>query len=333
MEAASAQARQVASREATEWFIVLRENPTDQGLQRRFESWRAASALNAAAWTSTTCLSDLAGDTRPMHGERWGPFVAERRQRALAGSRGIAAAGRRRWILAGLGAVAAAAVALVAVPPTMVRLQSDHATATAEVRRIELDDGSIVTLGPASAIAVSLPAGGEREVRLLQGEAFFQVKPDAARPFHVVAASVRTTVVGTRFDVRFDSNGVAVGVQEGVVQVASSASGASERLAVGDTVRMSWAGVAQRASEAPELMAGWKQGQLYAQDCSILEAVDQLRRSYRGKIVLMDASLGERRITGVYNLADPEEALRGIARAHGAKVHRVTPWILIVSAE
>jgi transmembrane sensor len=337
MEAASAQARQVASREATEWLIALRENPADQALQRRFEAWRAASALNEAAWASTTALSDLAGDVGPMYREKWGPFVAERRRRApeaaLVGFRGTIAGVRRRWILAGVSAVSAAAIALAVVPPAIVRLYSDHATATAEVRRIDLDDGSVVILAPASAISVSLPAGGEREVRLLEGEAFFQVKPDATHPFHVVAGSVRTTVVGTSFDVRRDSKGVAVSVEEGVVQVASAISGASERLAVGDTVRMSWAGLAQRASESPQLMAGWKRGQLHAQDRSVQEAVDQLRRSYAGTIVLLDASLGERRITGVYNLADPEEALRGIARAHGAKVRRVTPWILIVSAE
>jgi transmembrane sensor len=231
-----------------------------------------------------------------------------------------------------LGAAAAAGLALVVVPPAMMRLQSDYATATAEMRQIELADGSTVTLAPASAIAVSLPAAGDREVRLLEGEAFFRVKSDLARPLHVVAGSVRATVVGTGFDVRRDSSGVAVGVQEGVVQVASATSGVSERLSAGDTVRMSWAGLAQRASEMPQTIAGWKHGQLYAQDCSVQEAVDQLRRSYAGTIVLLDASLGERRITGVYNLADPEEALRGIARAHGATVRRITPWILMVSA-
>jgi len=326
MDAAAAQARQVASREASEWLIMLREDPEDQALQRQFEAWRAASALNRAAWASTTALTRLTGDAGPVHHEKWGSFVAERRRR------GPVAVARRRWILAGASAAVAAAFAFVAVPPAMTRLQSDYATATAEMRQIELADGSIVTLAPASAIAVSLPAAGDREVRLLEGEAFFQVKPDPARPFHVVAGSVRTTVVGTSFDLRRDSNGVAVGVQEGVVQVASAISGVSERLLAGDTARMSWAGLARRASEAPQTMAGWRQGQLYAQDCSVQEAVDQLRRSYAGTIVLLDASLGERRITGVYNLADPEEALRGIARAHGATVRRITPWVLMVSA-
>ena len=48
--------------------------------------------------------------------------------------------------------------------------------------------------------------------------------------------------------------------------------------------------------------------------------------------MLTDGGLAERRITGAYNLADPEDALRGMARVHGAKVRRVTPWLLVVSA-
>ena len=48
--------------------------------------------------------------------------------------------------------------------------------------------------------------------------------------------------------------------------------------------------------------------------------------------MLTDGRLADRRITGAYNLADPEDALRGMARVHGAKVRRLTPWLLVVSA-
>ncbi len=37
------QARQLASREATEWLILLQEEPDDATLRRRFDVWRAAS--------------------------------------------------------------------------------------------------------------------------------------------------------------------------------------------------------------------------------------------------------------------------------------------------
>jgi transmembrane sensor len=336
MSATTDPARQRASREATEWLIVLREEPEDRALRQQFEAWRDASPLNASAWETTARVTDLAAAVAPVHADKWQPFLAQRQGEAPPQPRrtrdGLFDSLRRRWALATLVAVAAAAVAVAVVPAALLRLQADHLTSTAELESFALDDGSTVTLAAASAIAVTFK-GSERQVRLIAGEAFFQVKPDPKRPFVVEADSVRTTVLGTSFDVRRDSDGVAVAVEEGIVQVASTASGTAERLTAGDTVRVGWNGHSQRAKEAPQLVAGWRNGQLLAQDRSLQDAVDQLRRYYEGAIVLTDASLGTRRITGVYNLADPEEALRGIARAHGAKVRRVTPWLLVVSAD
>ena len=60
--------------------------------------------------------------------------------------------------------------------------------------------------------------------------------------------------------------------------------------------------------------------------------IDGLRRYYAGRIIITDDTLATRTVTGVYNLADPLAALRGIARAQNAVVRQVTPWVLLVSA-
>ncbi|WP_421999607.1 FecR family protein [Reyranella sp.] len=319
-----------AAEEAGSWLIALQEDPDDRRLRRRFEAWRKASPLNEAAWQRTQRMIGLAAGLQPQHADRWAGFVASRRQaQAPAPPR---ARSSRRWMVAGLGLAAAAVVALVVGPALLVRLQSDYRTATAELRTIELEDGSRVTLAGASAIAVAF-TGGEREVTLVDGEAFFQVKPDAARPFRVVAGSVRTTVVGTSFDVRREEAGVTVSVEQGTVQVSSTESGARERLEAGDSARVDWKGTAVRATDPTPIAAGWRQGKLLAQNQSLADAVDQLRRYYDGRIVVAGDGLGARRITGVYNLAEPEEALRAIADAHGARVRRITPWLLVVLAD
>ena len=61
------------------------------------------------------------------------------------------------------------------------------------------------------------------------------------------------------------------------------------------------------------------------------EVVDRLRLYFAGMIVITNSALSSRTVTGVYNLADQVEALRGIAQAHGASVHQISPWILMVS--
>lgn len=340
MEATSEhQASELAAEEASSWLIALQDEPDDAALRRRFEAWRRASPLNEAAWLRMQRLLGMADALRPQHAHKWLGFVASRRKGTTLAPGGrrttrSAAFGRpgRRWLIAGVGMAAAALVAFVVSPALLVRLQADHRTSTAELRTIGLDDGTTVTLAGASAIAVSF-AGNQRQVTLVEGEAFFEVKPDATRPFQVVAGSVRTTVVGTSFDVRRESTGVAVSVEQGIVQVASTESGARERLEAGEAARVDWSGRAVRAADPIPVAAGWRQGKLLAQNRSLRDAVDQLRRYYSGSIVLVGDELGARRITGVYNLADPEEALRAIAHAHGAQVRRITPWLLVIFAD
>lgn len=312
------QAEDRASLEATRWLVELQEAPDDREIRWRFEAWRRASPLNAAAWSETERLSEVAATAPRTYADVWQPVVA-RRQTA---DRRAAA---RSW-RAGVAAMALAACVAFFVAPSLVqRLQADYTTATAELRRIVLQDGSAVTLAPDSAIAVSYETAG-RQVRLLSGEAFFDVKPDSSRPFRVLARDVETTVVGTSFDVRLSEDGVVVSVEHGVVRV-----GTQDELRAGQAVRVTSNGKASRVAVSSDTIAAWRDGQLVAQNVPLREAVDRVRRYFAGSIVLASASLGDRRITGAYNLADPEDALRAIAQAHGARVRRIAPWLLVVS--
>src|SRR3546814_15209448 len=71
-----------------------------------------------------------------------------------------------------------------------------HATATGEILRVPLRDGSAVTLNSNSEIAVDFDEG-IRHVRLLRGEALFDVAKDSRRPFVVEADSTRVPSVAT----------------------------------------------------------------------------------------------------------------------------------------
>lgn len=72
--------------------------------------------------------------------------------------------------------------------------------------RIQLPDSSIVWLNAESTL--SYPAvfqKTKREVKL-SGEAFFEVTRNKAAPFHVTAGSIRTTVLGTSFNIHAFDN-------------------------------------------------------------------------------------------------------------------------------
>ena len=84
-----------------------------------------------------------------------------------------------------------------------------------------LSDGSVVTLQQHSGLTLTSDFN-RRERRLrLRGEAYFEVAPDAARPFVVEVRDLEVQVVGTAFTVDQvrDTAKIVVTVSEGKVQV------------------------------------------------------------------------------------------------------------------
>lgn len=79
---------------------------------------------------------------------------------------------------------------------------SENVNRTAAPQRITLEDGSYVVLQPASKIAYSQHVSGDKREVYLEGQAFFQVAKDPARPFYVYTNELVTKVLGTSFDVR-----------------------------------------------------------------------------------------------------------------------------------
>lgn len=84
--------------------------------------------------------------------------------------------------------------------------------------RETLPDGSIVELKTGARIAVEF-ASTVRRVRLVEGEAHFQVAKNPARPFVVTAGDVDVVAVGTAFTVEHAAGAVEVLVTEGRVAV------------------------------------------------------------------------------------------------------------------
>lgn len=93
-----------------------------------------------------------------------------------------------------------------------------YQSARAERRLIELADGSVINLAPASRIEVRYgPA--ERRIRLLGGRGLFDVASNPSRPFVVEVAQGEVRAVGTSFDVLAGKDETAVTVVEGVVRI------------------------------------------------------------------------------------------------------------------
>lgn len=310
---------------ASDWLIALGEQPANDELRARFDAWLAASADHRRDWAEIGRTAEVLGQAEPAHRHEWGEFVRRRRAEHEQASRRV---GRRRWAaVAALAAVAC--LVFVFGGDLMLRMEADHMTATAEQRRVQLTDGTVVLLAPESAIDVVY---GEtaRRVRLLKGRAYFEIASDL-RPFAVLAREVEARDIGTAFDVGLDARGVDVAVREGIVDV--SAAAVAERLQAGDWVRVAATGRVERGRLRADQVASWTQGQLIVKDRPVRDVVDALRPYFNGLVMLRGATLADQPLTGVYNLSDPVEALRAVARAQGATLHRISPWLVMISGD
>ncbi|MCJ9429629.1 FecR family protein [Kordiimonas marina] len=83
---------------------------------------------------------------------------------------------------------------------------------------VRLADGSKVTLGAGTRIAVDM-AKGRRTVTMSPGRAFFEVRHMADRPFYVNTTRRQVRVVGTRFEIADTGADDTITVAEGFVSV------------------------------------------------------------------------------------------------------------------
>jgi ferric-dicitrate binding protein FerR (iron transport regulator) len=91
--------------------------------------------------------------------------------------------------------------------------------ATNAVKSDSLPDGSVVTLNKHSQVSFPEQFSSNKRVLQLNGEAFFNVKPNKKKPFEVHTNNVTITVVGTSFNVRSRGDTTEIIVETGIVEV------------------------------------------------------------------------------------------------------------------
>jgi len=103
------------------------------------------------------------------------------------------------------------------LPETFTEIKSLNG----EKKEVTLKDGTTVFLNSGSSVLISSRFDKtKREVRL-SGEAFFQVHHNASKPFIIQSGKLRTTVLGTSFDIKAypEDEHVKVSVATGRVKV------------------------------------------------------------------------------------------------------------------
>ena len=330
---------------ANRWALQLADGPLPAGDLDEFVAWvdedpahetalrQAREALNQVSLAAGH--SEYEEWRKPSVYERVAGWFYEARQRVEGLRGGILFSGRAR-MAAALAAAASVAVVIVAATPmledltggstgTPEHVEPDLVTAIGEIREETLDDGSIVTLGAASAVDVDFTRH-ERRVTLTAGEAFFEVGRDPDRPFLVVAGATIVRVIGTEFDVSLGEANVDIAVADGRVEVirARNAQGlikdsdVQHVLTAGQRVSARAGGRVAPVEVLPvEDVAAWRRGELVWIDTRAEEIVADLNR-YSATPIRLDARrMGPAAYTLAVTTQDIEAAIELLATSMG----------------
>ncbi|MEM9683450.1 MAG: FecR domain-containing protein, partial [Pseudomonadota bacterium] len=213
----------------------------------------------------------------------------------------------------------------------LLPLASDHRTAVGERTPIALADGSRVTLNTDTAIAVDLETKSRR-VRLLQGEAWFDVAADGFRPFVVETPAGLVRVTGTSFGVRLHRETAVVSLTEGNVELMAENDEATTAtpLGAGHRITFSPAGVSAPTALDKTTATAWLRGQMVFFDARLADVIAELNRYRSGRIVITNSDLGDLRINGVFSTDDPDAALDAIANTLPVRIMRLTDLLILL---
>ncbi|MBV8501566.1 MAG: FecR domain-containing protein [Paucibacter sp.] len=321
--------------EASVWIARLHGPDRSVEMERECLSWQARSAAHRLAFERCTDVWEA------VPGVRLADAYASAASRAPAGSVGANAdlVGTRRWLLSAMGLVLILGVSGGAF--FMLGSGETFGTRVGEQQNVLLDDGSRMVLNTNTQVHVKMGTQ-ERSIRVDKGEALFEVAKDSRRPFVVRAAGSEVVAVGTVFSVRLGAgaaqpeDAVAVTLVEGRVTVrpaggllsAGAAPAQPISMQAGDQVRLVKAqdrpyDVTTAHLDKPDVerLVAWKRGEVVFDDVSLSEAVGEMNRYSKTRLVLRDdAILSTLRVSGLYRTGDSSGFAQAVAALHGLKV-------------
>lgn len=184
-----------------------------------------------------------------------------------------------------------------------------------------LEDGTKVHLNSGSSIEYTKKFSDSSRLVHLKGEAYFEVTKDVNRPFIVKTGKVKTTVLGTMFNVRAypDDDKIEVAVAEGKVKVENDKSISSTFEYTITRNQMASFNIpdqiAVKKDFDPDEILAWTKGIIRFKDANINEIISTLERWYGVTFVINSDLNPDKDFSFSYKNKSLEEILKGLSFA------------------
>ncbi len=182
---------------------------------------------------------------------------------------------------------------------------------------ILLPDRTRVILNADSRLTYDSDYGKHSRTVRVEGEAFFEVKPDVSRPFNVISRDIVTTALGTSFNVRaFDGEDrLEISLKTGKVKVKklNDSNSQGQVLDPGEGLMISQGGnKIEKVRIDPLITFGWKDGILVFKDNSLQEVIVTLERWYGVKIKTSGQPHSQWKVNGRFENKTLEQVLNSL---------------------
>jgi transmembrane sensor len=309
--------------EASAWIAKLDKGPSDAD-QQELREWmsdqdnRTVLLEMAKLWDQMSVLSRLS-DLLPEPAT----YPSRSLRFALAAAASILVTVLAAlWLAPSLDLANAPDARPVA---SATQLNADYETAIGEQSTVNLEDGTQVVLNTNTRIGVNY-TDQYRLLTLTRGEIHVQVAPDKARPLRVIVAGRIVQAVGTAFSLEITNDdqielivtegkvvvGVPLNAYSGTAEVAPAPLSSSpvivtagERVDLGSPNEE----IVEVSTEEIEAKLSWREGTLIFRGESLQDAMAEIGRYTTIDFVILDETLKEIRIAGLFRAGDVDGLL------------------------
>ncbi len=314
--------------EAVDWVQRLASGRVTVADAEALKRWRAESPAHEAAFADASRLW-----------KEFGPAARNLRRRGeispgLPHRPALRQSVNRRAVLGGglAAASAAAAYAIIHPPldlwPSFAELRADYRTATGVQRQFMLPSDVSVRLNTQTSVALRSSDGDVDRLELVAGEASFVSVLQVQRPLVVVAGDGSMMTSRAHFDVRRIGAEVCVTCIDGTVSVARQAD--AKVIGAGQQIRYDRNGLGSVVSADVELVTAWQQGVLIFRLTPLSEVVEEINRYRPGRVIVLDAELARKTVSGRFRTDHMDEILVRLDQALGIKSRSLPGGVVLL---
>jgi transmembrane sensor len=313
--------QEALKREALDWLSRISLGEASREDLAALRRWRDTSAAHAAAlaqaghlWRALeTPVAALARDNRTEFSARFQPS--------------------RRAFVAGGVAAAASAVGVMAVRPpldlwpSLAELTADHRTGTGQQQHLILAEAASVDLNTRTSITM-LAASLDPGIELIAGETEIAVGAAAPKPFVVIAADGRMIARRATFNVRRVGPAVDLTCVDGEVTV--ECEGRALTLQAAQRVSYDRQGLGDVVAADTAMVTAWRDGMIVFRNTPLVSVIEEVNRYRPGRIVLLDAALGQRLVTARFEIKRLDTVMGQIGNVFKVPVRTLPGGLVLV---